>query len=40
MKTGLLTLRPQSIVLNVLFDEQAKKASGVTILDAETRPKL
>jgi choline dehydrogenase-like flavoprotein len=37
MQTGLLTLRPQSIVLNVLYDEQAKKASGVTVLDAETK---
>jgi choline dehydrogenase-like flavoprotein len=36
LKTGLLTLRPQSIVLNVVYDEQAGKAKGVTVLDAET----
>jgi choline dehydrogenase-like flavoprotein len=35
MQTGLLTLRPQSIVLNVLYDEKTRKAKGVTVLDAE-----
>lgn len=36
MQTGRLTLRPQSIVLNVLYDEKTKRAKGVTVLDAET----
>ncbi|MVT08689.1 GMC oxidoreductase [Chitinophaga tropicalis] len=35
-KTGNLTLRPDSIVLEVLYDEQKGKASGVRILDAHT----
>ena len=34
MKTGKLTLRPFSIVTQVLFDKDRKKASGVEILDA------
>jgi choline dehydrogenase-like flavoprotein len=33
MKTGKLTLRPFSIVTQVLFDKDRKKASGVEILD-------
>jgi choline dehydrogenase-like flavoprotein len=36
LQTGLLTLRPQSIVLNVICDENAGLAKGVTVLDAET----
>jgi len=35
-KTGNLTLRPDSIVLEVLYDEDKKKARGVRILDAHT----
>lgn len=35
MQTGNLTLRPHSIVLNVLYDETTQKAKGVTVLDAE-----
>lgn len=34
MKTGKLTLRPFSIVTQVLFDKDQKKASGVEVLDA------
>lgn len=34
--TGNLTLRPNSIVLDVLYDKDKKKATGVRILDAET----
>jgi len=37
MKTGNLTLRPLAIVTKVLYDKEAKKATGVEILDAETR---
>lgn len=36
MKTGNMTLRPYSIVLELLYDKDRKKASGVRILDAET----
>ena len=34
MKTGNLTLRPFSIVTQVIYDEDAKKATGVEVLDA------
>ncbi len=34
MKTGNLTLRPYSIVTQVLYDKDTKKATGVEILDA------
>ncbi len=34
MKTGNLTLRPFSIVTQVLYDKDTKKASGVEVLDA------
>jgi choline dehydrogenase-like flavoprotein len=36
MKTGNLTLRPFSIVTEVLYDKNTKKAKGVRVLDAET----
>src|SRR5258708_34037812 len=36
MKTGNLTLRPSSIVTQILYDKDKKKASGVQIIDAET----
>lgn len=36
MKTGNLTLRPFSIVTQILYDKDKKKATGVQILDAET----
>src|SRR5690606_30116975 len=35
-RTGNLTLRPFSIVTEVLYDKDTKKATGVRILDAET----
>jgi choline dehydrogenase-like flavoprotein len=34
--TGNMTLRPNSIVLDVLYDKDKKRATGVRILDAET----
>lgn len=37
VKTGNLTLRPFSIVTRLVYDKDAKKASGVEVLDAETR---
>ena len=37
VKTGNLTLRPFSIVTKIVYDKDTKKATGVEILDAETR---
>jgi choline dehydrogenase-like flavoprotein len=34
--TGNLTLRPYSIVVNVIYDKDKKKAKGIRIIDAET----
>ncbi|MBB6270657.1 choline dehydrogenase-like flavoprotein [Pedobacter cryoconitis] len=36
MKTGNLTVRPYSLVKQVLYDQNTKKAKGVEILDTET----
>lgn len=36
-KTGNMTLRPNSIVFEIIYDADKKKASGVRILDAETK---
>ena len=36
MKTGNLTLRPFSITIEVLYNKDKKKATGVRILDSET----
>lgn len=36
MKTGNLTVRPYSLVTQVLYDKDSKKATGVEILDTET----
>lgn len=36
-KTGNMTLRPYSIVLDVIYDEKTQKAKGVRIMDAETK---
>lgn len=36
MKTGNLTIRPFSIVTDVLYDKDKRKATGVRILDSET----
>jgi choline dehydrogenase-like flavoprotein len=35
-KTGNLTLRPFSIVTEIIYDKDTKKAKGVRVLDAET----
>jgi choline dehydrogenase-like flavoprotein len=35
-KTGNLTLRPFSIVTEIIYDKDSKKAKGVRVLDAET----
>lgn len=36
-RTGNLNIRPNSIVTSLIYDEKAGKASGVRILDSETR---
>ena len=36
MATGNLTLRPWSIVTEIKYDKDKKRATGVTVLDAET----
>lgn len=35
-ETGNMTLRPNSIVHEVIYDDQTQKASGVRVIDAET----
>lgn len=35
-KTGNMTLRPNSIVYEIIYDEQKGKATGVKVLDGET----
>lgn len=39
-KTGNMTLRPNSVVYEIIYNEQAGKAEGVKILDAETGEQL
>ena len=36
-KTGNLTLRPNAVVHSILYDEQKKKASGVRVIDNQTK---
>ena len=33
-KTGLLTLRPDSVVTNLIYDENTKRATGVRVVDS------
>lgn len=35
--TGNLTIRPHSVVHSVIYDEQADRATGVRVVDAETK---
>lgn len=39
-RTGNMTLRPNSIVHEVVYDEQTKMAAGVKVIDTETNEKL
>ena len=39
-RTGNMTLRPNSIAYEIVYDEQSKKASGVKVIDTETKEKL
>lgn len=36
-RTGNLTLRPDSIVREILFDNDTQKATGVSVIDSQTR---
>ncbi len=38
--TGNLTLRPNSIVHSVIYDEQKNRVTGVRVIDAETREEM
>ena len=37
MKTGNMTLRPHSVVHSIIYDEKKRKATGVRVVDAETK---
>ncbi|MDT0690835.1 GMC family oxidoreductase [Salegentibacter sp. F188] len=39
-RTGNITLRPNSIVHEIIYDEQLGKATGVRVIDAETKEKM
>jgi choline dehydrogenase-like flavoprotein len=39
-KSGNMTLRPNSIVVSIIYDEKKGKATGVKILDAETKKEM
>jgi choline dehydrogenase-like flavoprotein len=39
-KTGLMTLRPHSVVHSIIYDEQKGKASGVRVIDANTKEEM
>lgn len=39
-RTGNMTLRPHSIAYEIVYDDNLKKATGVKIIDAETKEKL
>ena len=39
-RTGNMTLRANSIVYEVIYDEQSKKATGVKVIDSETNERL
>ena len=36
-KTGNLTFRPDSVVHSIIYDEQKRKATGVRVIDANTK---
>ncbi len=36
-KTGFMTLRPNSVVHSIIYDEKKQKATGVRVLDADTK---
>jgi len=40
LKTGNLTIRPFSVVHSIIYDEQKKRASGVRVIDANTKEEI
>jgi choline dehydrogenase-like flavoprotein len=40
MKTGNMTLRPHSVVHSVIYDDAKGKASGVKVIDSETKEEI
>ena len=39
-KSGNMTLRPESVVHSIVYDEETEKASGVVVIDAKTKERL
>lgn len=39
-RTGNMTLRPNSIAYEIVYDEESKRATGVKVIDTETKEKL
>lgn len=39
-RTGNLTIRPNSIAYEIIYDDTIKKATGIKIIDAETKEKI
>ena len=39
-KTGKLTIRPDSIVSEIIYDDKVKKAIGVSVIDTNTRERI
>jgi choline dehydrogenase-like flavoprotein len=39
-KTGNLTIRPDSVVHSIIYDEKSGKASGVRVIDAKTKEEV
>ncbi len=39
-RTGMISLRPNSIVHEIIYDNDLKRATGVRVIDAETNEKL
>lgn len=37
LKTGKLTIRPHSVVHSIIYDEKKQKATGIRIIDAQTK---
>jgi choline dehydrogenase-like flavoprotein len=40
LKTGNLTIRPFSVVHSIIYDEQKKRATGVRVIDANTKEEI
>jgi len=40
MKTGNLTMRPNAVVHSIIYDEEKEKATGVQVIDAESKESI